>query len=220
MKRNLIIAPSVLSADFSCMKESVELIERSHAQWIHWDVMDGHFVPNITFGMPIIQSLRPYSKKFFDVHLMIDNPEKYIEDFAKAGADLITVHCEATNHLHRLIQQIHATGKKAGVAVNPATPVECVEEIVSFADLILIMSVNPGFGGQKFIPSVLDKVKRIRSMIDKQKSSCLLEIDGGINENTAKAAVEAGVDVLVAGSFVFSHSDPLQQIEKLYKIAP
>jgi len=216
MSHELIVAPSVLSADFSCLRQGVELIHRSPAQWIHWDVMDGSFVPNITFGMPVIKALRPYSDKVFDVHLMIDRPEQYIEAFARAGADRITVHYEATRHLHRLVQQIHKAGAKAGVAINPATPVACIEDIVPYADLILIMSVNPGFGGQSFIGRSLDKIGRTRELIERLNPSCLLEVDGGINSQTAPQAVRAGAHVLVAGSYVFGSQDPLDAIQSLF----
>ncbi len=210
-----IIAPSVLSADFSYLRQAVELIDRSPAQWIHWDVMDGHFVPNITFGMPVIKALRPFSDKKFDVHLMIKNPGRYVEAFARAGADLITVHYEAATHLHRLMQQVKKAGKQFGVAINPATPVACLEDIIPYADLVLIMSVNPGFGGQEFIPVALEKIRRLKSLIDALNPSCLIEVDGGINDRTAPLAVEAGARVLVAGSYVFGHSDPLQAIQTL-----
>ncbi len=210
-----IIAPSVLSADFSCLRTAVELIDRSRAQWIHWDVMDGRFVPNITFGMPVIKALRPYSDKRFDVHLMIEHPENYVEAFARAGADLITVHYEAATHLHRIMQQVKKAGKMFGVAVNPATPVACLEDIIPFADLILIMSVNPGFGGQAFISEAVDKIRRLREMINRLNPACLIEVDGGINDRTAPLAVEAGADVLVAGSYIFGRNEPLQAIETL-----
>jgi len=210
-----IVAPSLLSADFSCLREAVETINRSPAQWLHWDVMDGRFVPNITFGMPVIKALRPYSDKFFDVHLMIEQPGNYIEAFAQAGADLITVHYEAVTHLHRVVQQIKQAGAKAGVAINPATPAVCIADIIPFADLILVMSVNPGFGGQAFIPETLDKVRQIKEWISEKNPSCLIEIDGGINAGTGKKAVEAGADVLVAGSYIFKNENPLQAIQNL-----
>jgi len=210
-----IVAPSLLSADFSCLRQAVETVNESPAQWLHWDVMDGRFVPNITFGMPVIEALRPYSNKFFDVHLMIEHPEQYVEAFARAGADLITVHYEAVTHLHRVVEQIHQAGAKAGVAVNPATSVKCVEEIVPFADLILIMSVNPGFGGQAFIETSLDKVRELKEIIRRKNPSCLIEIDGGINAETGKKAVEAGVDVLVAGSYIFKNPSPAEAVKIL-----
>jgi len=211
----IIIAPSVLSADFSCLRQAVEIINRSPAQWVHWDVMDGRFVPNITFGMPVIRALRPYSHKFFDVHLMIEQPEKYIENFARAGADLITVHYEAVTHLHRVVEQIHQAGIKAGVALNPATPVACLDEIISFIDLVLIMSVNPGFGGQSFIFPILEKIKKANILVKEKNPSCIIEIDGGINPKTGKLAVEAGAKVLVAGSYIFNNNDPLEAIKNL-----
>jgi len=215
MSQPIIIAPSVLSADFSCLRTGVEIINASSAQWIHWDVMDGDFVPNITFGMPVVESLRPYSDKVFDVHLMIRRPEQYVERFARAGADRITVHYEATSHLHRLLQQIHKAGAKAGVAVNPATPVACLEDIIPFADLVLIMSVNPGFGGQRFIPRSLEKIRQARQLIDRLNPDCLLQVDGGINDHTASQVLAAGASVLVAGSYVFGSKDPLDAIDSL-----
>ncbi|NPA43594.1 MAG: ribulose-phosphate 3-epimerase [Chlorobi bacterium] len=210
-----IVAPSVLSADFSCLRQAVDLLNRSEAQWIHWDVMDGRFVPNLTFGMPVVKALRPYSEKFFDVHLMIVEPSQYTDAFAAAGADQITVHCEADVHLHRTVQRIRDKGIKAGVALNPATPVACVEEIIPFVDTVLVMSVNPGFGGQAFIPQVLDKVRRLKALIREKNPACLIEIDGGINAETASVAVQAGADVLVAGSYVFGHPSPLEAIRIL-----
>ena len=217
MTKKIIVAPSVLSADFACLREGVEMINRSAAEWIHWDVMDGRFVPNITFGMPVVKALRPFSDKFFDVHLMIENPERYAEAFAKAGADLVTVHYEAAPHLHRIMQQVKGQGKKFGVAINPATPAECLRDIIPYADLVLVMSVNPGFGGQKFIENSTEKIRRVRRMTEELNPDCLIEVDGGINDATAPAVVEAGADVLVAGSYVFGHENPAAAIELLAK---
>jgi ribulose-phosphate 3-epimerase len=210
-----IIAPSVLSADFSDMRQVMDLLNRSKAEWVHWDVMDGHFVPNITFGPDFIKRNRKRSDKFFDVHLMIENPGNYISDFAGAGADLITVHWEAERHLHRVADQIRKAGCRVGVALNPATPVACLEDIVKELDLVLIMSVNPGFGGQKFIEHSYDKIRKAKELLLSKNSSALLEVDGGVNASNAAALFEAGADVLVAGSFVFGHNNPLEAIASL-----
>ncbi len=218
MNHSPIVAPSVLSADFSCLKNAVELINESQAQWIHWDVMDGRFVPNLTFGMPVINALRPYSTKVFDVHLMIEQPEKYVQEFARAGADIITVHYEATTHLHRVMQKVKNEGKKFGVAINPATPVDCLRDIIPYSDLVLIMSVNPGFGGQSFIDRSIEKLKLAKEYIAGLNPECVLEVDGGINETTGKIALEAGADVLVAGSYIFGRKNPKKSIETLLKL--
>jgi len=204
-------APSILSADFSRLKE--EVISVKNTKYLHLDIMDGRFVPNITYGPLVVEAIRPYSEQIFDTHLMIVEPEKYIEDFAEAGSDIITVHVEATDHIHRAIQMIKSNGCKAGVTLNPATSLSTIENIIDDVDLILIMSVNPGFGGQKFIPQMLDKVKRLNKMIQKSNTETLIEIDGGINFDNIKEIVDAGVDIVVSGSAIFK-GDPQENINK------
>ena len=201
------IAPSILSADFARLGEEIKDVERGGADYIHVDVMDGHFVPNITIGPLIVDAIRPVTKLPLDVHLMIENPDQYIEAFAKAGADYITVHVEASRHLHRTIQLIKSTGVKAGVVLNPATPVDSLKHIIEDVDMVLLMSVNPGFGGQKFITSVLPKIRQVKELADSQNPELEIEVDGGVNEETAKLCVEAGANVLVAGSAVFNKED-------------
>ncbi|HMG15765.1 MAG TPA: ribulose-phosphate 3-epimerase [Saprospiraceae bacterium] len=212
---NHLIAPSVLSADFRYLARDLEMINNSKADWFHVDVMDGRFVPNISFGMFIIDFIKRVATKPLDVHLMMVEPEKYIEEFRKAGADIITVHFEACPHLHRTIQQIKQSGAKAGVALNPHTPVEMLTDIIKDLDLVLIMSVNPGFGGQSFIPNTINKIKRCKSMIIEKGSSALIEVDGGVGPNNIAEIVKAGADVLVAGNAVFKTEDPTATILEL-----
>ena len=208
----LKIAPSLLSADFSRLAEQVKLVEEAKADYLHLDVMDGHFVPNITFGPLVVSALRSVTGLFFDTHLMIENPERYVEDFVRAGADLITIHAEDCPHLHRSVQQIKNLGVKVGVALNPATPLTSLEYILEELDLVLLMTVNPGFGGQTFIPAVLPKICQLRQMINERGLTTELEVDGGVNLETVQAVVEAGADVLVAGSAVFKAPDIPQAV--------
>lgn len=214
-----IIAPSILSANFLHLERDIEMINNSEADWFHLDVMDGRFVPNISFGLPVISAMKKSAKKTFDVHLMIVEPEKYFEEFAKAGADILSVHYEASTHLHRSLQAIKALGMKAGVAINPHTPVHLLTDVIGDIDLVCMMSVNPGFGGQKFIPKTLDKIRALKTIINDAKASTLIEIDGGVTLDNAAEIVEAGADVLVAGNTVFSSSDPAATIKKLKQAA-
>lgn len=213
MKR--IIAPSILAADFNNLGNNIEMINRSDAGYIHCDVMDGVFVPNISFGIPVIEHVKKLARKPLDVHLMIVNPDGLIPDFCNAGASIITVHLEACTHLHRTVQLIKSLGAKASVCINPHTPVALLEDIIKELDMVLLMSVNPGFGGQKFIENTYKKVIQLREMIDKNNPECLIEVDGGVNYETGKKLFECGANVLVAGSFVFGSENPLDTIKNL-----
>lgn len=210
-----LIAPSLLSADFSDLRKDIEMVNSSVADWFHLDVMDGVFVPNISFGTPVIEAVKRYASKPLDVHLMIVNPDKFIDDYHKMGADILNVHCEACTHMHRTIQKIKSLGMKAGVTLNPHTSITAVEEILPDLDVVMLMSVNPGFGGQKFIENTLDKTSRLKELIGKRNSKALIEIDGGVNFETGEKLLKSGADILVAGSFVFGASDPIDTIEKL-----
>lgn len=198
--KKIIAAPSLLAADFSKLREEIQEVEKCGAEYLHLDVMDGNFVPNISYGAPVISAIRPHSNLVFDVHLMVEEPDRFIKDFVDAGADIITVHVEATKHLHRTIQLIKSYGKKVGVALNPATPIETLKHVVKEIDMILIMSVNPGFGGQAFIPEVLSKIEELRKLYPEMD----IEVDGGVNDKTVEAIKEAGANILVAGSYLFS----------------
>ncbi|MER2998160.1 ribulose-phosphate 3-epimerase [Pontibacter populi] len=210
-----LIAPSVLASDFANLQSEVEMLNKSQADWLHIDIMDGRFVPNISFGFPVMQAIKKHAQKPMDVHLMIVEPELYIEQFRAAGADVISVHIEACNHLHRTIQQIKATGAKAGVAVNPHTSVNLLDDIIADLDLVCIMSVNPGFGGQKFIENTYRKTEALKNLIIQRNSQSLIEIDGGVNQQNAPKLLQSGADVLVAGSFVFTAEDPIATIANL-----
>lgn len=213
-----IIAPSMLSADFLNLGRDIEMINNSEADWFHLDVMDGQFVPNISYGMPIIAQMKKVATKTFDVHLMIENPERYLEDFKKAGADYLTVHYETGYHLHRTLTSIRALGMKAGLSINPHTPVSMVRDIIHEIDLLLVMSINPGFGGQKFLPLTYNKIREARQLIDASGSGTLIEIDGGVTLENAGDIIAAGADVLVAGNTVFASADPAATIKRLKQV--
>jgi len=213
-----LIAPSVLAADFANIQRDFEMINNSEADWFHIDIMDGVFVPNISFGMPVMSAMKKHAQKPMDVHLMIVNPDQYISTFKKIGADILTVHYEVCSHLHRTIQAIRNEDMKAGVALNPHTPIHVLSDIIKDIDLVCIMSVNPGFGGQSFIENTYDKVKELKSLIVKKGANTLIEIDGGVNSDNARALINAGADVLVAGSFVFKSENPTNTIKNLKAI--
>ncbi|MGV0753520.1 ribulose-phosphate 3-epimerase [Empedobacter brevis] len=212
-----IVAPSILAADFGNLAKDIEMVNNSQAEWFHLDVMDGVFVPNISYGMPIIEKINSLTDKVLDVHLMIVDPDRYISTFKQVGADILTVHYEACTHLHRTIQAIKAEGMKAGVALNPHTPVSVLEDVISDVDLVLIMSVNPGFGGQKFIENTYNKVAKLKQMIHEAGANVIIEIDGGVGVQNASKLVEAGADALVAGSAIFNAENPTEYIAKLRK---
>ena len=215
---SVIVSPSLLSADFLHLSKDIEMVNRSQADWFHLDIMDGVFVPNISYGLPVVSQIKKMATKPLDVHLMIVQPERYVEAFHKAGADILTVHYEACTHLHRTIQQIKAQGMKAGVSLNPHTPVSLLEDIIKDIDVVLLMSVNPGFGGQSFIEQSINKVDKLKKLIIESNSHTLIEIDGGVNFETGKRLVNAGADALVAGSFVFNATDPEANIKGLKEL--
>jgi len=217
--KNTLIAPSVLAADFANLQHDIEMINGSDADWFHVDIMDGVFVPNISFGMPVLEAIARHAKKTIDVHLMIVNPDQYIKTFAQLGANNLTVHYEACTHLHRTLQAIKAEGMKAGVAINPHTNVSLLEDVINDIDLVCLMSVNPGFGGQSFIEKTYDKIKQLKEIITRNGASTLIEIDGGVTDKNAVQLVQAGADVLVAGNYVFRATDPVATVADLKKLA-
>ena len=214
---SIIIAPSVLAADFANLEQDITMVNSSEADWFHIDIMDGVFVPNISFGMPVLKAIQNIAKKPLDVHLMIIDPDRYITTFADLGAEILTVHYEACNHLHRTLQKIKSCGMKAGVALNPHTPIHNLHTIIQDIDLVCLMSVNPGFGGQSFIENTFEKVKELQMLIQKNKTNCLIEIDGGVTDQNASRLISCGADVLVAGSYVFKAKDPQAYIRLLKK---
>ena len=216
---SVLISPSLLAADFLHLEKEIEMINNSQADWLHLDIMDGLFVPNISFGFPVMEAVAKVCTKKLDVHYMIDKPERYIQQTAKLGAMMMNVHIEATTHLHRTIQEIHNAGMKAGVTLNPSTPISTLEDIICDADMVLLMSVNPGFGGQKFIENTINKVKRLRKLIDESGSKALIQIDGGVQAETAPRLVAAGADVLVSGSYIFKAKDPIATIKSLCELS-
>lgn len=218
MSKNTLIAPSVLAADFANLQRDIEMINQSEADWFHIDIMDGVFVPNISFGMPVLDAINKHAKKTIDVHLMILDPDRYISSFKKLGANILTVHYEACTHLHRTLQAIKAEGMKAGVAINPHTNIMLLEDVIQDIDLVCVMSVNPGFGGQSFIENTYDKVRKLKQLIESKNASTVIEIDGGVTNKNAKALVDAGADILVAGSYVFGAQDPIATIADLKAI--
>lgn len=218
MSKNTLIAPSVLAADFANLQRDIEMINQSEADWFHIDIMDGVFVPNISFGMPVLDAISKHAKKTIDAHLMIIDPDRYISTFKKLGTNILTVHYEACTHLHRTLQAIKAEGMKAGVAINPHTNIMLLEDVIQDIDLVCVMSVNPGFGGQSFIENTYDKVRKLKQLIESKNASTVIEIDGGVTNKNAKALVDAGADVLVAGSYVFGAQDPIATIADLKAI--
>ena len=216
--RHTLIAPSILAADFANLQRDIEMINNSEADWFHIDIMDGVFVPNISFGMPVLEAITKHAKKTIDVHLMIIDPDRYIKTFAALGANILTVHYEVCTHLHRTLQAIKAEGMKAGVAINPHTNIDLLEDVINDIDLVCIMSVNPGFGGQSFIENTYSKLKNLKDLIVRKKASTLIEIDGGVTDKNAKSLVESGANVLVAGNFVFKAENPTKTISDLKKL--
>ena len=216
--KNTIIAPSILAADFANLQRDIEMINNSEADWFHIDIMDGVFVPNISFGMPVLEAITKHAKKTIDVHLMIVDPDRYIKTFAALGSHILTVHFEACNHLNRTLQAIKAEGMKAGVALNPHTNIDLLEDVINDIDMVCIMSVNPGFGGQSFIENTYSKIERLKALINRKNASTLIEIDGGVTDKNAAQLVKAGADVLVAGNFVFKAANPAQTISELKKL--
>ena len=216
--KNTIIAPSILAADFANLQRDIEMINNSEADWFHIDIMDGVFVPNISFGMPVLEAITKHAKKTIDVHLMIIDPDRYIQTFADLGANVLTVHYEACNHLHRTLQAIKASGMKAGVAINPHTNIDLLEDVINVIDLVCVMSVNPGFGGQSFIENTYSKIEKLKALINRKNASTLIEIDGGVTDKNAAQLVKAGADVLVAGNFVFKAANPTKTIAHLKQL--